>query len=69
MGWCERSGLFYVFGLARNPRLQAMIEGEMEASRLACRDSGEARALYDVTTTPAVEAATGVVGLVDVGDR
>ena len=45
-----------------------MIEGEMEAPRLACRDSGEARALYDVTT-PAVEAVTGVVGLVDVGDR
>ncbi len=46
MGWCERHGLSYVFGIARNPRLQGMIEGEMEASRLACRESGEASRRY-----------------------
>ena len=46
MGWCERHGLSYVFGIARNPRLQRMIEGEMEASRLACQESGEASRRY-----------------------
>ena len=46
MGWCEQHGLSYVFGIARNPRLQGMIEGEMEASRLACRESGEASRRY-----------------------
>ncbi len=46
MGWCEQHGLSYVFGMARNPRLQGMIEGEMEASRLACRESGEASRRY-----------------------
>ena len=46
MGWCEQHGLSYVFGIARNPRLQGMIEGEMEASRLAYRESGEASRRY-----------------------
>ena len=46
MGWCEQHGLSYVFGMARNPRLWRMIGREMEALRLACQESGEARRRY-----------------------
>jgi hypothetical protein len=30
MSWCEAQGIFYCFGLARNDRLQAELEGEFE---------------------------------------
>ena len=30
MSWCEAEGLFYCFGLARNDRLQAQLEGEFQ---------------------------------------
>lgn len=42
MAWCEREGLDYVFGLARNPRLQGKIEPEM----------AEAAALHQATGRP-----------------
>ena len=46
MAWCEEHGARYVFGLARNPRLQRMIEGELEASKVQCKESGEASRRY-----------------------
>ena len=46
MAWCEEHGARYVFGMARNPRLQRMIEEELEASKAECRDSGEASRRY-----------------------
>ncbi len=36
MAWCEANGVHYVFGLARNGRLAAEIEGQMER---ACAES------------------------------
>ncbi len=47
MGWCEREGVDYVLGLAKNPRLGAMIAGPMgQAERLFAasgRAAGEAK--------------------------
>ena len=33
MAWCEEEGLYYVFGLARNPRLQQMLGKALQKSR------------------------------------
>ncbi len=35
MSWCERAGLGYILGLARNPRLVALAEPEMAAAEAA----------------------------------
>jgi hypothetical protein len=35
MAWCEANGVDYLFGLARNPRLAAMIESELAAAKAA----------------------------------
>ena len=32
MDWCERQGIDYVFGIAKNPRLLAEIEQELQAA-------------------------------------
>lgn len=37
INWCERSGVHYIIGLARNPRLEAMVE----FAQLALRDEYE----------------------------
>ena len=39
MTWCERNRVDYVFGLARNPRLQAAIAEEMAAAKRLCEAS------------------------------
>ena len=41
MAWCEANRVDYLFGLARNPRLVAMIENELAAARSAAEASGE----------------------------
>jgi Transposase DDE domain group 1 len=40
MAWCEQNRVDYVFGLARNERLAAMIEQELVAARAASENSG-----------------------------
>src|SRR5271166_2513078 len=40
MAWCEQNRVDYVFGLARNVRLVAMIEEELAAARAAAEKSG-----------------------------
>ena len=40
MSWCERAGLGYILGLARNPRLVALAEPEMVAAEAAYAGSG-----------------------------
>ncbi|MDE0247600.1 MAG: transposase [Gammaproteobacteria bacterium] len=43
IAWCEgEEGIRYVFGLARNPRLQRRIAEDREAAKVACAESGEA---------------------------
>ncbi len=41
MGWCEANKVDYIFGLARNPRLENKLEDALEEACLACRASGE----------------------------
>jgi hypothetical protein len=41
MAWCEESRVDYVFGLARNARLVAMIEHELAAARAAAEKTGQ----------------------------
>jgi len=41
MAWCEQNQVDYVFGLARNERLAAMIEQELVAAQAASESSGQ----------------------------
>jgi len=41
MAWCEANRVDYLFGLARNPRLAAMIENELAAAKRAAEASGK----------------------------
>jgi hypothetical protein len=41
MAWCEANGVDYLFGLARNVRLEAEIEAELEAAAAEAQASGE----------------------------
>ena len=41
MAWCEANRVDYLFGLARNARLAAMIESELAAARSASEASGK----------------------------
>jgi len=42
MSWCEANRVDYVFGLARNSRLEKMIAGELAAAREAALATGQA---------------------------
>ncbi len=42
MAWCEGNGVHYVFGLARNRRLEAEIGAELEAAAADSQASGQA---------------------------
>jgi len=39
MAWCEANRVDYLFGLARNPRLAAMIENELAEAKMASEAS------------------------------
>ena len=41
MAWCEANRVDYLFGLARNPRLAAMIENDLAAAKSATEASGK----------------------------
>ena len=41
MDWCETNNVDYIFGLARNPRLENNIASALEEACLVCRASGE----------------------------
>lgn len=41
MAWCEQNGVDYVFGLARNTRLVAMIEDELASARAVSEKTGQ----------------------------
>jgi len=46
MAWCEASRVDYVFGLARNQRLEAKIAPALQEACLACRQSGRAARVF-----------------------
>lgn len=41
MSWCETNGVDYVFGLAKNKRLEALIEDALQIAKLRAADSRE----------------------------
>ena len=46
MVWCENHGVHYVFGLARNPRLEALIADELAEACAKASDSGKPERLF-----------------------
>ena len=46
MAWCEAHGVHYVFGLARNPRLEALIADELAEVEAKAKDSGKPERLF-----------------------
>ena len=46
MAWCEANGVDYLFGLARNARLVAALEAELEAAQAAAVASGRPARRY-----------------------
>jgi hypothetical protein len=46
MGWCEDNGVDYVFGLARNERLEAVLAPDMARAAARCAATGEAARVY-----------------------
>jgi hypothetical protein len=46
MTWCEEHGVDYVLGLARNTRLEGVIEAEMEQARAESVRTGQASRVY-----------------------
>jgi hypothetical protein len=41
MSWCEGHGVDYVFGLARNVRLERIIGGQLQQAKLECEQTGK----------------------------
>jgi hypothetical protein len=60
MAWCEQNRVDYLFGLARNERLQAEIAAEMTAARAEAQASGPAGSRS--FTTPPGGAGAGDAG-------
>jgi hypothetical protein len=46
MAWCEVSAVDYVFGLARNQRLEAMLAEPLAAARRRCAETGKPARLF-----------------------
>lgn len=46
LSWCDRAGVYYVVGLARNKRLEAMAEPLMEQARALHAQSQETERLF-----------------------
>lgn len=46
MAWCEAEGVDYVFGLARNPRLEKALEPAFEETEALCAESGEPERVF-----------------------
>jgi hypothetical protein len=46
MAWCEAHSVHYVFGLARNPRLEALIADELAEVEAKAKDSGKPARLF-----------------------
>jgi len=46
MAWCEANRVDYLFGLARNARLEAMLAGELVQAETLCAASGKAARVF-----------------------
>jgi DDE family transposase len=65
MGWCEDHGVNYIFGLARNARLQRALGGELMQARAQFEQSGQAERVFkdfDYTTRKSWSRPRRVIG-------
>jgi len=46
MTWCEANGVDFVFGLARNKRLETLLAGELAQAKALCEASGRAARVF-----------------------
>ena len=46
MAWCEDNGVHYVFGLARNARLEASITDELAEAEAKAKESGKPERIF-----------------------
>lgn len=72
MCWCEEHGVDYVFGLARNPRLEALIEPGLERAEELCAESGEPERVFEELRYRTLETWSRerrVVGKAEILDR
>src|SRR5258707_159154 len=46
MGWCERQGIDYVFGLAKNPRLLKEIAQELKTAEVESNKTGKMARIF-----------------------
>jgi hypothetical protein len=46
MAWCEANKVDFVFGLARNPRLETLLAGELALAKAQCDQSGKASRVF-----------------------
>jgi hypothetical protein len=46
MAWCEQNQVDYIFGLARNPRLERALEPAFEQAEELCAESGKPERVY-----------------------
>lgn len=46
MGWCDKQGIDYIFGLARNARLQRAIGAELQEALRQARESGHSARIF-----------------------
>jgi len=72
MSWCERHRVDFVFGLARNPRLEQALEGAFERAEDLCARSGQPERVYDefsYRTLDSWSRSRRVVGKAEILDR
>jgi hypothetical protein len=46
MGWCEANAIHYIFGLARNGRLEAMIKSDLAEAETKSKQSGKPERIF-----------------------
>ena len=62
MAWCEAHGVHYVFGLARNARLEATIAGELAEAEAKAKESGKPERISRNCATKPTRAGPGSAG-------
>jgi hypothetical protein len=50
MGWCEREGIHYIFGLARNARLERAIGAELQDALRQAKETGHSARIFKELT-------------------
>ena len=58
LAWCEAHDVGYIVGMAKNPRLKAAIEKELDEAEATCQATGEAARLFKDLRYQTVESWT-----------